>query len=159
MRLPRQRSNLPLPPLQFRSEIVVTSLPDKAAQIMGIQFASIAATSCVFAAPEFAGVAQGGVGGVLQAAQGVPWPLVLALGTVNTAGVLFMELVALKDVSAPLTALVYSAEPVYGSALAWWLLGERWGINGWIGAGLIMGSTAYSQFSGDQAEKARAEDL
>ncbi len=43
--------------------------------------------------------------------------------------------VSLVQVSAPVAAIIYSAEPLWGAGLAYWLLGERWGPLGWAGAG------------------------
>lgn len=44
----------------------------------------------------------------------------------------------MKDVSATETAIIYGLEPVWGAAFAWFLLGERWGPLGWIGAALVI---------------------
>lgn len=46
---------------------------------------------------------------------------------------------AMCDVSATETAIIYSLEPVWGGSFAWILLGERWGLSGWIGAALVLG--------------------
>lgn len=46
---------------------------------------------------------------------------------------------AMRDVSATETAIIYGLEPVWGAGFAWFLLGERWGLSGWIGAALILG--------------------
>ena len=59
---------------------------------------------------------------------------------------------ALKQVSAPLAALIYSSEPLWGAMFAWVLAGERWGPRGWIGAALIIGSSLASQFGGDKTK-------
>ncbi len=56
-----------------------------------------------------------------------------------------VEMHALKTVSAPLAALIYTAEPLWGALFAWVLLSERWGPTGWAGAALIVASTAASQ--------------
>ena len=56
-----------------------------------------------------------------------------------------VEMHALKSVSAPLAALIYTAEPLWGALFAWVLLQERWGPTGWAGAALIVSSTAASQ--------------
>jgi drug/metabolite transporter (DMT)-like permease len=47
-------------------------------------------------------------------------------------------MVALRDVSATETAIVYGLEPVWGAAFAWFLLGERWDNAAWIGAALVL---------------------
>jgi drug/metabolite transporter (DMT)-like permease len=70
----------------------------------------------------------------------------MGLGT--TAFTLSVEMHALKDVSAPLAALIYTAEPLWGALFAWVLLGERWGPSGWLGAALIVGSCLAAQLAG-----------
>lgn len=50
---------------------------------------------------------------------------------------------AMCDVSATETAVIYSLEPVWGGSFAWFLLGERWGLSGWIGAALVLGKLHY----------------
>lgn len=47
---------------------------------------------------------------------------------------------AMRDVSATETAVIYGLEPIWGAGFAWFLLGERWGTAGWIGAALILGN-------------------
>jgi drug/metabolite transporter (DMT)-like permease len=37
------------------------------------------------------------------------------------------------------TAIILSMEPVFAALFAWWWLGERMGLWGWMGAGLILG--------------------
>lgn len=50
----------------------------------------------------------------------------------------------MRDVSATETAIIYGLEPVWGAGFAWFLLGERWGSLGWIGAALVLGKgTSY----------------
>lgn len=40
----------------------------------------------------------------------------------------------MRDVSATETAIIYGLEPVWGAAFAWVMLGERWGMAGFVGA-------------------------
>jgi hypothetical protein len=49
------------------------------------------------------------------------------------------QMAAMRDVSATETAIIYGLEPVWGAGFAWFLLGERWGATGWIGAALVLG--------------------
>jgi drug/metabolite transporter (DMT)-like permease len=48
----------------------------------------------------------------------------------------------MRDVSATETAIIYGLEPVWGAAFAWVMLGERWGMAGFVGAILIIGTLA-----------------
>ncbi|CAN1328758.1 hypothetical protein LINPERPRIM_LOCUS34500 [Linum perenne] len=62
-----------------------------------------------------------------------PWMTALYSGVFSTGLCLWAE------VSATETAVIYGLEPVYGAGFAWLLLGERWGIAGWIGAAFVLG--------------------
>ena len=96
---------------------------------------------------------------MLTAAQDLPWLEILFMGVGTTALTLWIEMDSLKEVSAPLAALIYSAEPLWGAAFAWVLLSERWGAQGWVGAALIVAASLASQLGGDPAEKAPAQKL
>ena len=52
---------------------------------------------------------------------------------------------------------MYTAEPLWGAAFAWWFMGDRWGPIGWVGSALIIGSSVGSQLlSFDEVKKAKA---
>lgn len=55
---------------------------------------------------------------------------------------------ALCDISATETAIVYGLEPIWGAGFAWFILGERWGTMGWIGAALVLGGSLTVQILG-----------
>ena len=63
---------------------------------------------------------------------------VLFMGVITTSLTLSLEMMAMAEVSAPLAALIYSVEPLWGAGFAWMVLGERWGGLGWIGAAMIV---------------------
>lgn len=50
-----------------------------------------------------------------------------------------VQLLAMRSVSATEAAVIFTLEPLWGAAFAWFLLGERWGLRGWIGAAFILG--------------------
>ena len=50
-------------------------------------------------------------------------------------------------------AILYTLEPVFGAALAWVVLGERWGAAGWLGAALICASCLVAQLLGVEKEE------
>jgi drug/metabolite transporter (DMT)-like permease len=75
----------------------------------------------------------------------LPWGAWLFTGLVSTAGTLWLEVEALRDVSAPDAALVYATEPVWGAAFAAAALGERWAGATWAGAALIVGGSLFGQ--------------
>ncbi|KAL3510574.1 hypothetical protein ACH5RR_029975 [Cinchona calisaya] len=77
-----------------------------------------------------------------------PWVPAIYTGIVSTGLCLWVEMAAMWDVSATETAIIYGLEPLWGAAFAWFLLGERWGVNGWIGAALVLGGSLTVQLHG-----------
>ena len=57
----------------------------------------------------------------------LPLPNLLYMGVATTALTLWIEMEALKEVSAPLAALIYTTEPLWGAGLAYAFMGDRWG--------------------------------
>lgn len=58
-----------------------------------------------------------------------------------------------QDVSSTEAAIIYTLEPVFGASLAYFMLGERWGASGWVGAALIVASCLCAQLLGVEHEK------
>jgi drug/metabolite transporter (DMT)-like permease len=57
-----------------------------------------------------------------------------------TVGAYLLQIWAQTMVGAATAAIVLSAEPAFGVATAWVVLGERLSLQGWMGAGLIVGA-------------------
>ena len=66
--------------------------------------------------------------------------LILVLGVVCTALAHTLFIASLAGVSAHTASVVAALEPVYGIALAAWLLGETPTLRTWVGATLIVGA-------------------
>ncbi|XP_059454145.1 uncharacterized protein LOC132184508 isoform X2 [Corylus avellana] len=77
-----------------------------------------------------------------------PWIPALYTGVFSTGLCLWVEIAAMRDVSATETAIIYGLEPLWGAGFAWFLLGERWGTIGWIGAALVLGGSLMAQVLG-----------
>lgn len=77
-----------------------------------------------------------------------PWPAILYTGIFSTSFCLWAEVAAMRDVSATETAIIYGLEPVWGAAFAWAMLGERWGMIGFIGAIFIIAGSLMVQILG-----------
>ncbi|XP_023880957.2 uncharacterized protein LOC111993347 [Quercus suber] len=77
-----------------------------------------------------------------------PWMPALYTGIFSTGLCLWVEMAAMRDVSATETAIIYGLEPLWGAGFAWFLLGERWGMSGWIGAALVLGGSLMVQMFG-----------
>jgi len=111
-------------------------------------FAAAAGVSAALASPgdgDAVAAAASSSASAFEAVQALPWAAWLFTGLVSTAGTLWLELEALRDVSAPDAALVYATEPVWGAAVAAAALGERWAGATWAGAALIVGGSLYGQ--------------
>jgi drug/metabolite transporter (DMT)-like permease len=136
----------------WRSETISCSIPDTSA-LCALQLAVLAGASLVLAIPETAEyLGTSGLAAAAAAAVHLPWLEILFMAFGTTALTLYIEMDALKEVSAPLAALIYTTEPLWGAAFAWLLLNERWGTQGWIGAGLIVAASLASQLGGDTTE-------
>ncbi|PON66659.1 EamA domain containing protein [Trema orientale] len=82
-----------------------------------------------------------------------PWIPALYTGIFSSGLCLWGEMAAMRDVSATETAIIYALEPVWGGGFAWFLLGERWGTAGWVGAALVLGGSLTVQIFGSSPSK------
>lgn len=64
----------------------------------------------------------------------------LYLGAVATAGMLFLQAVGQRRVSADKAALIYAMEPVFAALFGWMLLNEVLGWRGLIGGAVVIGA-------------------
>lgn len=65
-------------------------------------------------------------------------------GCITTALTVYMENLALESLSAAETTLIFSTEPLWGTAFAVAVMGEQMGLNAAAGAGLILAACLYS---------------
>ncbi|CAL5228166.1 g11247 [Coccomyxa viridis] len=141
---------------KWRSETVTAQFKDNTNELIAVQLLALASAASLFAAPEMLQLAAQGPDAVVSAAMGLPWVNLLFMGLGTTAFTLWVEMHALKTVSAPLAALIYTSEPLWGAMFAWVLLSERWGPTGWVGASLIVASTAASQLVNSRSKAKQA---
>jgi drug/metabolite transporter (DMT)-like permease len=66
------------------------------------------------------------------------WPSLLYLGVVASAGMLFLQAVGQRHVSAEKAAVIYAMEPVFAALFGWLLLHETLGIRGFIGGAMVV---------------------
>lgn len=69
---------------------------------------------------------------------------VVYLGLVTTALSNYLQAIGQKGVPAERAAVVYALDPVYGAIFAGLLLGERLGVQGLVGAGLVCVAAVWS---------------
>ncbi|XP_022736917.1 uncharacterized protein LOC111289835 [Durio zibethinus] len=86
-----------------------------------------------------------------------PWVPALYTGIFSTGLCLWIEIAAMREVSATETAIIYGMEPLWGAGFAWFLLGERWGATGWIGAALVLGGSLMVQIFRSSTSKESIE--
>lgn len=79
---------------------------------------------------------------VFESGPGVPdrsvWGAIALTSIGVTVGAYLLQIWSQTVVGAATAAIVLSAEPAFGVATAWVILGERLSLQGWIGAGLIV---------------------
>lgn len=73
-------------------------------------------------------------------------PTLVYLGAVATAGMLFLQAVAQRHVSAEKAAIVYAMEPVFAALFGWWWLSEWLGMRGLAGGALVVGAMILSEW-------------
>ncbi|WP_457630114.1 DMT family transporter [Oceanithermus sp.] len=83
----------------------------------------------------------------------VPWAAVLYLTLAATALTTWLMAVGQREVSAPEAAIVYSMEPVWAALFAYLVLGERLGLQGWLGGLLVVAAVIAAQLGGDAGER------
>lgn len=134
---------------KWRGEAIVSGVSDARA-LVALQLALLGLFSVGLAVPEIADtLSTNGISGSFELAKGLPWGELMFMGVGTTALTLYIEMEALKDVSAATAALIYTSEPIWGATFAWILLSERWGLQGWLGGALVVAASAYSQLSGE----------
>jgi len=72
-------------------------------------------------------------------------PIVLFLGIVATAGMLFLQAIGQQRVSAAKSALIYALEPAFASMFSWLWLGEQLTQRAAIGGALVVMAVVFSE--------------
>jgi drug/metabolite transporter (DMT)-like permease len=79
---------------------------------------------------------------VFESGPGIPdrsvWGAIALTSIGVTVGAYLLQIWSQTIVGAATAAIVLSAEPAFGVATAWVVLGERLSLQGWLGAGLIV---------------------
>eukprot|EP00536_Pseudo-nitzschia_multiseries_P014848 jgi/Psemu1/311457/fgenesh1_kg.776_\ len=70
-------------------------------------------------------------------------------GCITTALTIYMETLALESLSAAETTLIFSTEPLWGTAVAVAVMGEQMGLNAVVGATLILAACIFSNLGID----------
>lgn len=89
-------------------------------------------------------------------ASSFPFLELLYLGLVASALCVWLQALGQRSVPAPQAAVLFALEPVYAATFAYFWLGERLGLQGLAGAGLIVVATLISQL---KSAKPRPEQI
>lgn len=83
------------------------------------------------------------------------------LGVVATAGMLFLQALAQRFVSADKAALIYALEPVFAALFAWGFLAEVLSVQAAIGGAVVVGAVILSEYrsGSDQTAALSASDV
>lgn len=73
------------------------------------------------------------------------WPIVVFLGAVATAAMLFLQAQGQKRVSATRAALIYALEPAFAALFSWLLLGEQLGVRAAVGGSILVAAVLLSE--------------
>lgn len=83
--------------------------------------------------------------GARETVGAIPWFAILYLGLAATALTTWLQTIGQRSVSAPQAAVLYTMEPVWAAMFGWFVLRERLGLLGWIGAALILAAAILTQ--------------
>lgn len=81
--------------------------------------------------------------------EAIPWPAVLYLGLVATGLATWLISLGQSRVSAAQAAVIYALEPVWAALFARLFLGEALGLQGALGAGLVLLAIVISQLGSE----------
>jgi drug/metabolite transporter (DMT)-like permease len=72
--------------------------------------------------------------------------IILFLGAIATAGMLFLQAIGQQHVSATKTALIFSLEPVFAAVFSWLWLGEQLSLRAALGGGIVVIAVVLSEW-------------
>jgi len=141
----------------WRMEKAMNQYPEEAPRMTAAQLMAVFISSVLYGLWTL-DVFDGGLAGLQSSLSAIgtsfPWhqwftdpSILFALfwtGCITTALTIYMETLALESLSAAETTLIFSTEPLWGSAVAVALMGEQMGINAAVGGGLILTACIYS---------------
>jgi drug/metabolite transporter (DMT)-like permease len=77
--------------------------------------------------------------------QGLDWGPLIYLSVLATALTVWLQSWGQRRVRAVEASILFTLEPLWAALFAFWLLGERFGVQGWLGAGLIVAAMLFTQ--------------
>ena len=161
----------------WKMEGAMRSYPAEAARMTASQIFACSLSAIVFAAltyvrPELSTMTLTLTSAAPDMNQIMTWitdPSILGAlfwtGVITTALTVYMETLALETLSAAETTMIFSTEPLWGAAFASVVVGETFGREAALGAGLILMGCIYSNvgtpdwFNGDQGGEEDADDV
>lgn len=130
----------------WRMEYFMRKHPNEAMKLTAAQLTAIALASIASYL-----LSTGGIGDLPDPAQFLAWmtngtiiSAILWTGLITTALTVYMETLALKTLSAAEATMIFSTEPIFGGICASAVLGEQFGMGGYIGAAMVLGGCLFS---------------
>lgn len=128
----------------WRMERAMEKHPDEASRSTAAQLLAVFSASTIYALVTL----DGGTVASYPWAEWLSSPSLLFslfwTGCITTAVTIYMETLALKTLSAAETTLIFSTEPLWGTAFAATVMGEQVGLNAAIGGLVILTGCLYS---------------
>lgn len=112
--------------------------------LTAVQLWAVTIVSLIWAAGDF----QGQYESIYQ-----NFGILLYLGLFDTAATIMLQVVAQRWVNASQTSLMYTLEPIFGAILSFFLLGEKLGVRGFIGAVLVLCAIVLGQSKSENAKQ------
>jgi drug/metabolite transporter (DMT)-like permease len=121
-----------------------------------IQLSTIAVLSWLWAAPELIGNFEV-INETLRNFTNLS--VLLYLGIIGTAVVIWIQIMALRRITAFEAVVIQALEPIFGTILAFLLLGETLETNGFVGAGMVLVAMvmALSQKKAQESSESRIQ--
>ena len=74
------------------------------------------------------------------------WPIIVFLGAIATAGMLFLQAIGQQRVSATKAALIFALEPAFASVFSWLWLGEQLTQRAALGGAIVVAAVVLSEW-------------
>lgn len=144
----------------WRMEHAMRLYPTEALRLTASQLSAVGVMSALYCFMGYGGVAPPTIDQMTEwVMNGQIFGAIIWTGLVTTAFTIYMETRALRTLTAAEATLLFSTEPLWGSAFAAFVVGERFGMGAVFGAALILSGCIVSNLPDDAAKDESEEFL
>lgn len=126
----------------YSAQMIVLGGPGRKHDVLALTLVQLAVTAVVC----------GAISAVVEhpplPSGGDVWVALLVTGVLASAVAFAVQTYAQRHISPTRTALILIMEPVFGGVFGYLLAGDRLGLRGWVGAGLIFAGMLVSEVAG-----------